>query len=191
MARRTLLGLLVTLCVATAASAAPIIVVGPAGINDPYELIEDTSGQWIDIYVSSGDAVAGCNFNAQIGDGGPGAGGTAGPVITAVDLEGGIFAGNNDGQVDLGSIPQVAMYSITTSSGTVSADGTLARLEIDTTGFFGDQTWTLALDSTLNGATDFAPTAAAITDGSIHIPEPASMAMLALGGLAVIRRRKA
>ena len=113
------------------------------------------------------------------------------PIITAVDLETGIFSGNNDGQVDLGSIPQVAMLSITTSSGTVFADGVLARLEIDTTGYFGDQTWTLWLNGTLNGATDFAPTAASITDGSIHIPEPTSMALLILGGLAFIRRRKA
>jgi len=127
----------------------PMIVVGPGGAAESYELREDTPGQWIEILVSNGGQVAGCNFNAQIDDGGPASGGTLGPIITSVDLEGSlanptIFFDNNMPQNDLGSVPQLAMYSILADSGTVLADGVLARLEIDTSGFFGDQTWTLA-----------------------------------------------
>lgn len=167
----------------------PMIVVGPGGAGGNYELRENTSGQWIEIIVSGGAPVAGCNFNAQIGDGGP-----PGPIITGVDLEGSaanptIFFGNSEPQNDLGSVPQLAMYSIITDSGTIFAEGVLARLEIDTTGFFGDRTWPLALGATLNGPTDFAGLSADITDGGIHIPEPASLALLLLGGSAVFARR--
>jgi len=102
-----------------------------------------------------------------------------------------IFFGNNDGQVDLGSLPQLAMLVIVTDSGTVFADGILARLEIDTTGFSGDKTWTLALNATLNDSTDFRLIDADIIDGEIHIPEPTSFVLFSLGGLTLIRRHRA
>ena len=175
----------------------PMIVVGPGGAAENYELLADTPGQWIEILVSGGGQVAGCNFNAQIGDGGPALGGTLGPIITSVDLEGSsanptIFFGNCEPQnnLDVVGIPQLAMYSIITNSGTVLADGVLVRLEIDTTDFSGDRTWTLALGATLNSPTDFAPMSVTIIDGGIHIPEPASLALLLCGGLAIIRKRK-
>ena len=137
-----------------------------------HEFLPNMPNQTVQIHVTGGRPIEGLNFNAQIGDGGPAVGGTAGPVITAVDLETGIFAGNNDGQVDLGSIPQLAMYSITTSSGSVVADGLLATLTIDTTGFdIGEGPWVLALGNTLNGSTDFAGVAASITDGYIELRE--------------------
>ena len=173
----------------------PMIVVGPGGAAGNYELLENTPGQWIELLVSGGDAVAGCNLNAQIGDGGPAAGGTLGPIITGVDLEGSlanptIFFGNNELQNDLGSTPQLAAWSIITQSGAVFAEGVLVRLEIDTSGFSGDQTWPLALGVTLNGSTDFAPLEVDITDGGIHIPEPASLIFLSVGGLAIVKRRR-
>jgi len=169
----------------------PLIAVGPGGAVGPYELLEDTPHQWIEVLVSGVTTVAGCNLNAQIGDGQ-----TGGPVITDVDLEGSpahptIFFGNNQGQNPLGGTPQLAMYSIVTDSGTVPAAGVLVRLEIDTSGFTGDRTWPLALGATLNGPTDFAPDPAIITDGEIHIPEPASVVLLSLGGLVVAARRRA
>jgi hypothetical protein len=174
----------------------PVIIVGPGGTIGDYELLADTPGQWIEILVNGGDEVAGCNFNAQIADGGPAIGGTLiGPIITSVDLEGSlsdptIFFGNNLTQNDLGGSSQLAMYSIIANIGTVAADGVLARIEIDTTGFYGDQSWALSLGATFNGPTDFAPIDADITDGSLHIPEPTSLLLLSLGGLAVIKRRR-
>lgn len=83
------------------------------------------------------------------------------------------------------------MLVIATESGAVSANGVLARLEIDTTGFSGDKTWTLALNATVNDTTDFGLIDADITDGEIHIPEPASFVLLSLCGLVLIRRRRA
>jgi len=190
-------GLLADAQSVTTPTGNPVIIVAPGGGSGDFELKPDTPGQWIELLVVGGMEVAGCNFNAQIGDGGPeaGAGGTPGPIITSVDLEGSaenptIFFGNNHDQNDLGSIPQLATYSIIAEIGTVPADGVLARLEIDTSGFTGDQTWTLALNVTLNGPTDFAPIPADITDGAIHIPEPMTMTIFALGGLAVVRRRR-
>ncbi len=177
------------LIAATRAPAAIYIDVGD------HLLLPNTPGQTVFITVSAdaADAVAGCNFNAQIAGGGIAYGGQAGPAISAVDMETGtIFAGNNTGQSDLGSLAQLATLSIVTASGTVPADGLLATLTIDTTGLATPgATWPLELGQTLNGPTDFAPAPAVITEGTIQIiPEPTSLALLALPALALLRRRR-
>src|SRR5687768_3460768 len=125
------------------ASAVPVITVGN------HELLPNTAGQTIQIHVSGGDDVDGLNFNAQIGNGGPEVGGTDGPNLTADIINGTIFAGNNTGQQDPGSVPQVAARTTTTGQGTVDAQGVLATLTIDTTGFFTG-TFDLLLSNTLN-----------------------------------------
>ena len=180
--------ILVVLAFGTQAFAVPISPVIDVG---DHLLLPNTPGQQIQIGVTSDILIEGCNLNAQIGDGGPEASGTPAPVITLVDLENGIFAGNNDGQWDLGSIPQLAMYSINTNSGGVFADGLLVTLTIDTTGFTFPGSWPLQLQSTLNGSSDFATMPAEIIDGSITlVPEPATMSLIGLGGLTLLRRRK-
>jgi len=158
-------------------------------------LLPDMPGQTVLIRVrtDADDRVAGCNFNAEIGRASSAFGGIDGPLITAVDMETGtIFAGNNRGQTNVGSLGQLAMYSIVTDSEAVPAGGLLATMTIDTTGFTTPgSTWTFALDQTLNGPTDFAPQSAIISDGSITLtPEPGAMTLLALGGLGLLVRRR-
>lgn len=154
---------------------------GAAIVVGHHELYSNLPNQKIQLFVTGGDAVEGLNFNLQIGDGGPDLGGlTSGPRITAVDLlTGTIFDGNNTGEQDPGSYPQLALRTTTTSTGTVSAQGLLATITIDTTGYFMG-TWPLSLSDTLNGPTDFAGHSAAITNGTLQVttvvPEP-SLAM--------------
>lgn len=174
------LALFVVALGSTAALAEPIILVGD------HALVGNQAGQKVLIYVSGGDAVEGLNLNVQIGDGGPPLGGTTiAPVITAVDfITGTIFDGNNNGQSDIATFPLFYAGSTTTSKATVAADGLLATLTIDTTGFlFGS--WALQLGNTDNGPTDFTVVAASITDGTISVPEPSGL-VLALATLLPI-----
>jgi len=158
----------------------------PQGIIDVgnHLLQPNMTNQLIEVFVTGGELVQGVNFNLQIADGGPAVGGTnIGPSISAVFLlEGTIFAGNNTGQQDPGSFPQLAIWTVSTATGFVQATGLLAKVVVDTTGF-QQGTWPFALQNTLNGPTDFAGKPARITDGSITvIPEPSTKQLIAIGG---------
>lgn len=148
-----------------------------------YLLAPNQPGQTIDVMVTGGEMVSGVNIFTQIGDGGPELAdyglpaGVDGPGITAVDLKSGsIFANVPDPAVDQGSLPQLAVWSlgIAAPGGKVSANGRLATLTIDTTGFTAGR-WTLQLSDVLaqlsSGpfATDFAGIPADVTNGSIRI----------------------
>lgn len=192
------------LTVTTVAQANPTIVVGA------HLLEANTAHQEIDIFVRSPGSptnVQGVDLNAQLGDGGPPAGGTTvGPTITG-DLigPGTLFNGNNTGDTDAGSIPLGYYHSTTTATGFVTIPNSsvlLVRLFLDTTGFgpaspgdLGPGQWSLRLNATANGPTDFGPIAATITDGFIGEPEPSSivLALFAAVGLvaAAIRKRSA
>jgi len=143
--------------------------------------------QWINVLVTGGDAVSGLDLFAQIGDGGPElatfglSAGKAGPRISGAELvQGTIFQGVTDPPVNVSSpqLPQTAFYSIALigSKPTVPAQGTLVRLRLDTTGFYGGQ-WDLRLRDVLPYATfggphqtNFAGPTAVINNGSITIP---------------------
>jgi hypothetical protein len=129
---------------------APRILVGN------HRLQPDLPDQTVQIFVEGGHAVAGSDLFAMVGDGGPElidldlAAGVDAPAITHVDFKTGtIFAGLSDAARDLGSIPQVANWSITAAEGgSVSANGLLVTLTIDTTGFL-EGNWPLALGNIL------------------------------------------
>lgn len=159
-------------------------------------LVPNTAGQVIRFYVTGAEAVQGLNFNVQVGDGGLAAGGvTIGPAITSVDITGGtIFSGNNTGQVNALGLPQIAVSTITTSSGTVPASGLLAAVTFDTTGFFVGS-WSLSLSNTLNGSTDFAGIPATIQNGTIStyivVPEASSVVGGGMGLMLLLLHRRA
>ena len=176
---------LLAMCLAAAVLATPapgaiIITVGS------HLLQPDTPGQVVQVFVSGDQSVSGLNLFAQVGDGGPELAnlpnplppGTDGPAINTVGLTAKtIFAGVPDVPTDLGSIPQVAIWSLALAEPTssVRAAGTLARLKVDTTGFVSGS-WDLLLDGVLAGlangpfTTNFAGTPAdQIANGTITI----------------------
>jgi hypothetical protein len=146
-------------------------------------LLPNQAGQVVEITVSGGEMVSGVNLYAQVGDGGPELAsvglpaGKDGPAITSVDLKtAGVFAAVPDPAVNLGSLPQVAVWSlgIAAQGGKVPAQGRLGTLTVDTTGFEAGR-WDLKLSDVLSGldggpfATDFAGLAATISNGSLRI----------------------
>jgi len=158
----------------TFAGAVPTIVVGT------HELRPNQPGQTVQIFVTGGDDVGGVNFYVQTANGGPEAEaqgwippGTAivGPAITEFDLlTGTIFAGDNMGQfggLPPGAFPQIALGGTVMNNGYVPANGLLATVTIDTTGFLSGS-FALSL-SVADVTTDFAGIPADITDGAIHI----------------------
>jgi hypothetical protein len=169
------------LIVLTASLSGATITVGQV------QLLPNQADQWIDIQVTGGDPVAGVDLFLQVGDGGPELAtfglpaSKAGPKISGVELKAGtIFQNVTDLPANVGSaqLPQTAVHTLalvgTTAS--VPAAGTLAKVQIDTTGFFGGS-WALRLDNVLPfavfggpHATNFAGTPAVIENGSITIP---------------------
>ena len=148
-----------------------------------HTLLPNRPDQTIDIFVGGGHAVSGVNFYAQVGDGGPELvdfglpAGVDGPTITSAELKTGtIFAAVADEQFDSPGIPQVNISSLGISAQgiTVSANGLLATLVIDTTGFFSGN-WDLQLVDVLAGVTngpfhtDLIDVALDVTNGTITI----------------------
>jgi hypothetical protein len=198
MIRATVGGLLVVCAAASPALAAVVVDVGDRS------LLPNTPGQVFQIFVDGGDPVTGVQFNLQVADGGPegaqygGPGLIDGPEIENVDIfTGTIFATNNVGELGGGSIaPQLWESWTSTTSGTVPAQGLLATVTIDTTGFFAG-TWDLWMAPTLQGDSTLLDSGieVVIENGSINvIPEPSAVAVWSLLGIAglflVARRRK-
>lgn len=128
-------------------------------------LLPNTPDQTVSLFVAGGFPVSGLRLYAQIAAAGLESGESVpGPQIQAVNLLGEpaaptIFTGNNQGQNDLGSLPHLQAWEITAAAGTVSAQGLLATLSIDTTGWWKDpasaNTWPVLLADTQLGSTHF------------------------------------
>ncbi|MEE8452908.1 MAG: peptidylprolyl isomerase, partial [Thermoguttaceae bacterium] len=147
-------------------------------------LLADTPGQEIQIFVTGGDDVQGLNLNVMVADGGPEVGGTIiGPTIEDVDVQTGtIFADNTTGQTSAPEpteVPQWEGRTIVTASGTVSAEGLLATITIDTTGFTVG-TWDLIVSETLGYKSDFAGIVPSVIDGRIIIERTGNTAPTAV-----------
>jgi hypothetical protein len=170
--------------IAPSAASPTAALAGDEGTDGPriavgsHVVQPNTPGQTIPIYVSGGWPVQGLNFNIQVADGGPSAGGVlSAPVITDVDiLTATIFAATNTGlRTDMDPpagadpVPQHEYRGTTTAAGTVSAEGLLATVTIDTTGFERGS-WSLVMSNTVNGSTDFAGLASTIVEGVIILP---------------------
>lgn len=135
----TYLALMVSYYIAQSCGAAAISV-------GTHVLLPNTPNQNVWIYVTGSEPIAGEEFFAQIGDGGAFIGGTnTKPVFASVDIiNNSIFAANNNGTYgdpngtnppgSNAAHPLIWVDGTTTSSGTVVANGQLAKLNIDTTG---------------------------------------------------------
>ncbi|HUT58199.1 MAG TPA: PEP-CTERM sorting domain-containing protein [Phycisphaerae bacterium] len=188
MQRSLVISLVVCFLVGGTALGAPIIDVGT------HKLLENAAGQTVVVLVTGTDQVTGFNLNARLGDGEEG---LPEPVFESVDFAAGMWdAGAHT--VMGGPLAQYVQASVVfNQTMNVSADGLLVTLTIDTTGFFNGESFPLIL----SGVTEIGPDshfitsgagtlAADITNGTIEIvPEPASLAILALGGLAILGRR--
>lgn len=188
-----------SLIVGSIAILATAVSVDAASINiGNIQLLENTPDQIFAIHVTGGDQVAGLTFWAQVGEGPAAFGGADGPDITYVDIigPGTIFFGNNTGENGDPTAQVLGEYYeavTTTGSGTVAAEGVLAYVTMDTTGFFAGRVFDFKLADTLTGDTDWGGTPIDITNGTITltaIPEPASLGLVGIAGLGLLARRR-
>jgi hypothetical protein len=181
--------------------AVPVIIVGD------HLLKADSPMQAVEIYVTGGDEVFGLNLYAEIMPVGGGSYTNLGeaPYIQMIDcVAGTIFQSNNKGPSDTDGAGDPDAYPFFEGCELLTldnpdpppygmpqaADGLIATIYINTTGFTDPaQTWKLALSGTVNGNTDFAGAPVDLTDGTIRVPEPMTLGLLGLGGLAVLIRR--
>ncbi|MEX0778067.1 MAG: PEP-CTERM sorting domain-containing protein [Phycisphaeraceae bacterium] len=170
------------------AQAAPIIFAGD------HTLLPNTPGQIIQIMISGAaedPEIEGVNLYLQIGNA------NSGPVITALELVNGtIFQGTTNFADDLGTVPAPQWQAaqgvtlLSPASIPVPSNGVLATLTLDTTGLTSGS-WSLILDPSAIGTTDFGGAPATLINGTLSIPEPASLVLLAGLGVGWMGRRRA
>ncbi len=148
------------LAVPMAQSLNPCPVAAAATISaGNHVLLPNQAGQRIEIRVTGGDQVAGVDLFMQVGDGGRSLAqfglppGRPGPAIRSVEMKKDtIFKDVSDLPVSLSDprVPQVHVSTLALVGGAknVVADGRLAEVEVDTTGFYGGQ-WSLRLSDVL------------------------------------------
>jgi hypothetical protein len=121
-----------------------------------HDLLPETPGQRIQIFVTGGDPVMGVSLRVQVATGFPHVPGSAdvGPRLTEAtliaDSSSSIFAGTG-AEIDPGSGPQLAFRYLTVSTDPVPAEGLLAELVLDTTGT-SEGAYPLRLNEVFGGA---------------------------------------
>ena len=190
MVFKAIIGLVVFSSLIASASATPIIDVGT------HNLVGNSTNQVVEIYATGTDMVTAFNLRAQIGA--DGAAASAAPIFNSIDFSGGIWdasAYTVTGDI-IGDGKYTQMSVAFNPAAEVAADGLIATLVINTSGFTASESFDLKLSSSGIGSdsifviTGGDELAATITNGTIIIPEPATLSLLALGGLALIRRRR-
>jgi len=194
----TIFALAVVMCLPITAMAVPTITAG----NHVFQ--EGVGNVSFDILAGGGDGVQGVDLLVFTGTNGGDLTGNSpdAPTIVSVDVVGAgtIFQPNNTGQNNITVGTNIYQGGTTTGTGTVAADGVLAHVTIDITG------WAIGVyplwvsdanplfgDGLLGSAYSQQITSAA--DGTITIvPEPSSivLGLFAAAGMAamVIRRRR-
>ena len=186
---RTFIACLTILAVAATASAT-------ITVNGGTHLVGGgTTGQTFQVLITTDslDVTAGTNFAVQLGTG------QSCPEVTLVDLVGTglIFDGESMGDPTLGSdfgYPGTYLVDCALGSGTVTAAGILATVTVDTTGYMSGS-WAINFVTAGGNCEILAdggdPISGTVFNaGTLTVPEPATLALLGLGSLGVLIRRR-
>jgi hypothetical protein len=110
-------------------------------------VVPNMPGQKIGIYVTGGELVNGISLSVAVNGGGKAHGGKPGPLITAIDVDKGPTIWNQPPGHNRPSVfndGQLWNVNFLTVGGYVRADGLIATLTVDTTGYFGRHTLELS-----------------------------------------------
>lgn len=110
-------------------------------------VVPNMPGQKIGIYATGGELVNGISLSVAINGGGKAHGGKPGPLITNIDVDAGPTIWNQPPGHNPPSVfndGQLWNVNFLTTGGYVSADGLVATVTVDTTGYFGRHTLELS-----------------------------------------------